>query len=67
MSDIHQWRKSSYSGDAANNCVEVARAADAAVLLRESDEPGAVIATTPAALRALSRAAKDGRLDHLSR
>lgn len=67
MSDIRQWRKSSYSGDAANNCVEVARAADAAVLLRESDEPQTVIATTPAALRALARAVKAGRFDHLSR
>ena len=67
MSDIHQWRKSSYSGDAANNCVEVARSAGTAVLLRESDEPKTVIATAPAALRALARAAKAGRLDHLSR
>ncbi|MFE5161844.1 DUF397 domain-containing protein [Streptomyces sp. NPDC056697] len=67
MSDIHQWRKSSYSGDAANNCVEVTRAADAAILLRESDEPQTVIATTPAALRALTRAARAGRFDHLSR
>ncbi|MFJ2200505.1 DUF397 domain-containing protein [Streptomyces violaceusniger] len=68
MSDIQHWRKSSYSGDAANNCVELAQAPDApAILLRESDEPETVIATTPAALRALTRAARAGRFDHLSR
>ncbi|MCM3809209.1 DUF397 domain-containing protein [Streptomyces sp. DR7-3] len=64
--DIQPWRKSSYSGDAANNCVELARIPDA-ILLRESDEPGTVIAITPAALRALTRAARAGRFDQLSR
>ena len=67
MSHI-QWRKSSYSGDAeGNNCVELAHSAGMTVLLRESDEPRTVIATPPAALRALTRAAKAGRFDHLSR
>ncbi|AEM87133.1 DUF397 domain-containing protein [Streptomyces violaceusniger] len=67
MSHI-QWRKSSYSADAPDNaCVELAHAPDAAILLRESDEPRTVIATTPAALRALTRAVKAGRFDHLSR
>ncbi|NEW72811.1 DUF397 domain-containing protein [Streptomyces rhizosphaericus] len=62
------WRKSSYSGeDAEHNCVELARTPDAVLLLRESDEPGTVIATTPAALRALTRAARAGRFDQLSR
>ncbi|GAA1724930.1 DUF397 domain-containing protein [Streptomyces yatensis] len=66
MSDIQHWRKSSYSGDAANNCVELARI-PGTVLLRESDEPQTVIATTPAALRALTRVVKAGRFDQLSR
>ncbi|MGW4078347.1 DUF397 domain-containing protein [Streptomyces asiaticus] len=61
------WRKSSYSGeDAEHNCVELART-PGTVLLRESDEPHTVIATTPAALRALTRAARAGRFDQLSR
>lgn len=61
------WRKSSYSADAPDNaCVELAQTPDAAILLRESDEPHTVIATTPAALRALTRAVKAGRFDHLS-
>ncbi|MBP8532939.1 DUF397 domain-containing protein [Streptomyces sp. MK37H] len=64
--DTHHWRKSSYSGDAANNCVELTRTPDT-VLLRESDEPQTVIATTPAALRALVRAVRAGRFDQLSR
>ncbi|MCQ8827572.1 DUF397 domain-containing protein [Streptomyces malaysiensis] len=67
MSEI-QWQKSSYSADAEGNaCVELAHAPSAAILLRESDEPQTVIATTPAALRALTRAAKAGRFDQLSR
>ncbi|MET7902670.1 DUF397 domain-containing protein [Streptomyces sp. NPDC005355] len=67
MSDI-QWQKSSYSADAEGNaCVELAHAPDAAaILLRESDEPQTVIATTPAALRAFTRAVKAGRFDHVS-
>ncbi|MGA6160143.1 DUF397 domain-containing protein [Stenotrophomonas sp. NPDC087984] len=64
--DIQHWRKSSYSDQNESNCVELARVPDA-VLLRESDEPHTVIATTPAALRALTRAARAGRFDHLSR
>ncbi|WP_342030719.1 DUF397 domain-containing protein [Streptomyces melanosporofaciens] len=52
--------------DAEHNCVELARTPDT-VLLRESDEPQTVIATTPAALRAMTRAVKAGRFDQLSR
>ncbi|MEU1787871.1 DUF397 domain-containing protein [Streptomyces sparsogenes] len=66
MSDI-QWRKASYSEQGEGNCVEVAQTPDATILLRESDEPHTVITTTPTALRALARAVKAGRFDHLSR
>ncbi|MBW8092591.1 DUF397 domain-containing protein [Streptomyces hygroscopicus] len=66
MSDI-QWRKASYSDQNESNCVELAQRDATAILLRESDEPQTVIATTPAALRALVRAVRAGRLDHLSR
>ncbi|MCO8305913.1 MULTISPECIES: DUF397 domain-containing protein [Streptomyces] len=68
MSYVQRWRKSSYSGeDAEHNCVELAQRDATAILLRESDEPHTVITTTPLALRALTRAVKAGRLDHLSR
>ncbi|MEU4895476.1 DUF397 domain-containing protein [Streptomyces sp. NPDC044780] len=66
MSDI-QWQKSSYSADAEGNaCVELAHAPGAAVLLRESDDPNVIIATTPAALRQLMERVKAGEFDHMA-
>ncbi|QDL71593.1 DUF397 domain-containing protein [Streptomyces malaysiensis] len=62
MSDV-KWRKSSFSTDGAN-CVELV-AAPGCIYMRESDEPEAVIRTTPAALGVLIRAVKAGRLDRL--
>ncbi|MDN3054438.1 DUF397 domain-containing protein [Streptomyces sp. SRF1] len=67
MSYVQRWRKSSYSDQNESNCVELAQRDATAILLRESDEPHTVITTTPLALRALTRAVKAGRLDHLSR
>ncbi|WP_279595139.1 DUF397 domain-containing protein [Streptomyces sp. NEAU-YJ-81] len=58
-----EWRKSSESGD-ASNCVNVA-ASDRAVLLRESDDPGVILSTTRASLRAFIRGAKDGAFDRI--
>ncbi|GAA1279807.1 DUF397 domain-containing protein [Streptomyces javensis] len=66
MSEI-QWRKASYSDQNESNCVELAQRDATAILLRESDEPWTVITTTPAALRALTRAVRAGRFDQLSR
>ncbi|GAA1102043.1 DUF397 domain-containing protein [Streptomyces javensis] len=66
MSEI-QWRKASYSDQNESNCVELAQRDATAILLRESDEPQTVITTTPAALRALTRAVRAGRFDQLSR
>ncbi|WP_448330528.1 DUF397 domain-containing protein [Streptomyces sp. DSM 41534] len=66
MSEI-QWQKSSYSADAEGNaCVELAHAPEAAILLRESDDPCVVIATTPAALRGLVARIKTGGFDHMA-
>ncbi|MFE1935722.1 DUF397 domain-containing protein [Streptomyces sp. NPDC059474] len=62
MSDL-TWQKSSFSDGAGPNCVELAAAGNG-IRIRESDEPEAVIRTTPAALGALIRAVKAGRLDH---
>ncbi|MBA2807811.1 DUF397 domain-containing protein [Streptomyces sp. KM273126] len=56
------WQKSSFSsgGDAAN-CLEVAAPQPTGTrLLRESDEPGTVIATTGPGLAALIRHLRDG-------
>ncbi|CAM5342135.1 MULTISPECIES: DUF397 domain-containing protein [Streptomyces] len=59
----YQWRKSSYSAD-ASNCVNVA-AANGVIAMRESDEPEAILTTTPAALRAFIRTAKAGAFDRI--
>ncbi|MGW1670310.1 DUF397 domain-containing protein [Streptomyces europaeiscabiei] len=61
MADGIAWQKSSFSsgGDAAN-CLEIA-AAPEAVRLRESEEPGQVVRTTPAGLAALIRALRAPR------
>ncbi|MDT3395553.1 DUF397 domain-containing protein [Streptomyces sp. B1866] len=61
MSDLN-WRKSSYSPEAAN-CVYVAAPGAGTVKLRESDEPGVILTTTPAALRTFIHAAKAGEFD----
>ncbi len=61
MSEI-QWQKSSYSTDSEGNCVELAQVACDAVLLRESDNPGVTVATTPARLRALVQGVKVGTI-----
>ncbi|MGW2842608.1 DUF397 domain-containing protein [Streptomyces sp. NPDC001493] len=60
-----QWRKSSESSGAEDGeCLELA-AVDGEVLLRESDDPGGVLHTTPARLRAFLEGAKDGEFDDL--
>ncbi|MFI9205517.1 DUF397 domain-containing protein [Streptomyces sp. NPDC053048] len=50
MSEV-RWQKSSFSTDKVE-CIELANMAGG-ILLRESDTPHTVIATSPAALRAL--------------
>ncbi|MDX3225813.1 DUF397 domain-containing protein [Streptomyces sp. ME19-01-6] len=59
------WRKSSFSTGEAANCVELAADPTGTPHLRESDDPEAVIATTPAALRAFLRAARAGEFDRM--
>ncbi|GAB2911447.1 DUF397 domain-containing protein [Streptomyces mayteni] len=61
------WQKSSYSPEGAdNNCLQAARGRESVVLLRESDEPDVIAVAAPAALAALLRAVKRGRLDRLA-
>ncbi|MBA2944326.1 DUF397 domain-containing protein [Streptomyces himalayensis] len=59
MSEL-RWQKSSFSEGGAANCVELALTPTGTPHLRESDTPATVIATTPAALRALLRGIKAG-------
>ncbi|MEU9793935.1 DUF397 domain-containing protein [Streptomyces sparsogenes] len=64
MRDI-SWRKSSFSGNGVDNaCLELA-AADGAIHLRESEDPGTAIRTAPRPLAAFVRAAKAGVFDNL--
>ncbi|MFC5143824.1 DUF397 domain-containing protein [Streptomyces aureoversilis] len=60
MATLH-WQKSSYS-EHGNSCVHLAATAPGTVLLRESDAPGVILATTPAALRPLVTRIKAGTL-----
>ncbi len=63
MTDL-KWRKSSFSTDVGANCVELATTPNG-IHIRESDEPDAVLRTSPAALRSFIRAVKTARLDHI--
>lgn len=49
---MHNWQKSSYSGD-SSNCVYVTATADNTIHLRESDTPNTILTTTPDRLHTL--------------
>ncbi|GGZ81055.1 DUF397 domain-containing protein [Streptomyces echinoruber] len=57
------WRKSSFSAD-TGNCIELAVHRNE-ILLRESDDPGAVLHTSVDGLRALLEAARAGQVGTL--
>ncbi|MEU4897148.1 DUF397 domain-containing protein [Streptomyces sp. NPDC044780] len=65
MSAPIQWRKSTFSGGQGPDCVEVSRSRDA-VLLRESDEPRAVLSLDPSRFAMFLAAAKAGEFDALA-
>ncbi|WP_371578502.1 DUF397 domain-containing protein [Streptomyces sp. NBC_01314] len=61
MAAVPVWQKSSFSEDEdAPNCLEIA-AGHETLRLRESEEPGQVVHTTPAGLAALIRALRAPR------
>jgi hypothetical protein len=47
------WQKSSFSGGAEGDCVNVAATPDGTLHLRESDDPTTVLSATPGQLAAL--------------
>lgn len=63
---LYTWRKSSYSGNAAN-CVYVRNDRDGTLHLRESDAPEVTLAASPTAFSTFIRAAKAGEFDRLTR
>ncbi len=59
-----EWRKSSYSGNGGDTCVEIARNLPAVVAVRDSKDPaGPVLAFTPDEWKAFTRRVKDGGFD----
>lgn len=54
------WQKSSFSEAGADTCVEIAVGLAGRTHLRESDDPGTVLTTSPTALRTLVRSIKAG-------
>lgn len=51
-----EWQKSSFSsGNPDSTCVELSRTSEGDLCLRESEEPGTVLRTTPARLASLLR------------
>ncbi|MFF4330166.1 DUF397 domain-containing protein [Streptomyces sp. NPDC001591] len=63
MSTSTNWQKSSFSGGNGENCIEVGQEAGH-IVLRESDDPGLVITTSPAKLAAFIQGVKAGEFDH---
>ncbi|MFI9204678.1 DUF397 domain-containing protein [Streptomyces sp. NPDC053048] len=57
-----EWRKSSFSTGANNDCVEISPAPGGLIRLRESDRPTAVITTSPTTWATLLNTVKAGRL-----
>ena len=61
-----RWRKSSFSGNGNNNCVEMARLATEEVAVRNSRDPdGPTLIYTRAEVEALIRGARNGDFDNL--
>ncbi|MCC5033380.1 DUF397 domain-containing protein [Streptomyces sp. WAC 00631] len=56
------WQKSSFSGAEGPNCLEIA-GVPGALLVRESDAPGTVLAASRAALAGLVAGVKAGEFD----
>lgn len=63
MDAVSDWQKSSFSGGNALNCIEVGTTTSGSIVLRESDEPSAVVTTTPDKLRAFIKGVKAGEFD----
>lgn len=63
MSDSIKWQKSSFSGGGGENCVEIGHHSDN-IVMRESDDPGLVLTTTPEKFRAFLLGVKAGEFDH---
>ncbi|MCX5211222.1 DUF397 domain-containing protein [Kitasatospora sp. NBC_00240] len=59
-----RWQKSSSSTQDGGNSVEVAQNADGMIEIRESDDPGSVVVTTPKKFALWLEGVKRGEFDH---
>ncbi|MEV6425087.1 DUF397 domain-containing protein [Streptomyces sp. NPDC051662] len=64
MSAEISWQKSSFSGEGPQ-CIEIAER-DGAILMRESDDPNVVTATSPTKFAAFIAGVKAGEFDHFA-
>ncbi|MET9252108.1 DUF397 domain-containing protein [Streptomyces sp. NPDC003717] len=60
-----EWQKSSFSGGGGENCVELGKARDGTIKVRESDDPNVVVTTSHEKLAAFIAGVKAGEFDHL--
>ncbi|MFJ9212503.1 DUF397 domain-containing protein [Streptomyces sp. NPDC102264] len=65
MSARIQWQKSSFSGGGGEQCVEIAEH-DGVILMRESDAPNTVTATSRTKFAAFIAGVKAGEFDHFA-
>ncbi|KOU06058.1 MULTISPECIES: DUF397 domain-containing protein [Streptomyces] len=65
MSEALEWQKSSFSGT-QEQCVEITESAGQ-ILMRESDDPGAVAVTSREKFAAFIQGVKAGEFDHFAR
>ncbi|MCY0931952.1 DUF397 domain-containing protein [Streptomyces sp. H27-H1] len=63
MSASIKWQKSSFSGGGGENCIEVGQE-PGRIVMRESDDPGIVLTTSPEKLAAFIKGVKAGEFDH---
>jgi hypothetical protein len=63
MSEQINWQKSSFSGGGGEDCVEIAHHAHS-IIIRESDDPGLILTTTPEKFHAFILGVKAGEFDH---
>ncbi|WP_083975116.1 DUF397 domain-containing protein [Kitasatospora mediocidica] len=61
----YAWRKSSFSQANDGNCIELARGAGGAIVLRESDDPSVIVTSDRAKLSAFIAGVKAGEFDDL--
>ncbi|MCF3168814.1 DUF397 domain-containing protein [Streptomyces sp. CB04723] len=65
MNEALEWQKSSFSAS-QDQCVEITESAGR-ILMRESDDPGAVAVTSREKFAAFIQGVKAGEFDHFAR